>query len=193
MVITAVSAYGCHQFVGFTISSWYGKMAADVLSFFLNHTDSTTLAQAVFLANQLLIEKTLSIDPHLLQVRVNGQTIDAEFQRDLVASGARVADDQVRDAVGLVLERDALVFFGDPARPAIVSSSRRRAPLAVTRGEDGALCLSAVTDFSGAAAILFPEHQGEIRSLPKGSVQTESFILFPSVKLNQGETLCLKP
>ncbi len=193
MVITAVSAYGCHQFVGFTISSWYGKMAANVLSFFLNHTDSTTLAQAVFLANQLLIEKTLSIDPHLLQVRVNGQTIDAEFQRDLVASGARVADDQVRDAVGLVLERDALVFFGDPARPAIVSSSRRRAPLAVTRGEDGALCLSAVTDFSGAAAILFPEHQGEIRSLPKGSVQTESFILFPSVKLNQGETLCLKP
>lgn len=193
MVITAVSAYGCHQFVGFTISSWYGKMASDVLRFFLNHTDSTTLAQAVFLANQLLIEKTLSIDPRLLQVRVNGQNIDAEFQRDLVASGVRVANDQARDAVGLVLERDALVFFGDPARPAIVSSERQRAPLTVTRDKDGALSLSASSDFSGAAAILFPEYQGELRSLPKGAVQTESFILFPSVKLDQGETLCLKP
>lgn len=193
MVITAVSAYGCHQFVSSTISSWYGKMATDVLRFFFDHTETTTLAQAVFLANQLLIEKTLSIDPRLLQVRVNGQTVGAEFQRDLLASGVQVTNDQARDAAGLVLERDALVFFGDPARPAVVSSARRRAPLAVTKGEDGVLCLSAESDFSGAAAILFPEHKGEIRSLPKGSVQTENFILFPSIKLNQGETLCLKP
>lgn len=189
MVITAVSGYGCHQFVGFTIPSWYGEMAANLLHFFLDHTDDTTLAQAVFLANQLLIARTISLNPRLMQVHLNGQTIDAEFQRDMLASGVRTTSEQARDAAGLVLERDALVFYGDPARPAIVSSSHQRAPLTVARQKNGFARLTANRDFSGPAALPLPTQESPEMELPQGAVKVANFLLFPNLTLKKDESL----
>lgn len=187
MVITAVSAYGCHQFVGMTLPSWYGATAKNVLHFFMEHTDRTTLAEAVFLANQLLIAKTLSIDPRLLDVQLQGQGIGAQLQSDLNASGVRVSGEQAQDVAGMVLERDALVFYGDPARPAIITSARKHAPLELVSTPVPAL--RAERDFTGPAAIIFPKRQDEptIPTAEQDCIRTENFLLYPHLELKAGE------
>ena len=191
MVITAISAYGCHQFVGLTIPSWYGEAAAALRHFFLNHTDDTSLAQAVFLANQLTIAKTLRMDPRLMQVQLNEDEIGPELQRDMINCGVRLSAELARDAVGLVLERDAVVFYGDPARPALVGSSRKHAPLSISRGADGSTSLRAAQDFSGAAGVILPtrgsQHTPRENS-NKDAVVADDFILLPNVALKRGET-----
>lgn len=192
LAVTAISAYGCHQFVGSTLPSWYGEAAAAVCHFFLNHTDDTTLAQAVFLSNQLLIAKTLAVDPQLMKVEPNGEEIGPELQRDILNSGVRLTADRARDAAGLVLERDALVFYGDPARPALVSCTRKHAPLSVTRADDGSVSLRAEQNYSGPAAILLRSCGKQVSSptfSTKNAIVTSDFILLPEVSLKKGEML----
>ena len=190
MVITAMSAYGCNQFVGYTVPSWYGEGGWGTLELFMGNTDGTTLAEAFFLNNQFLLHKTLQLDPKLLSVQFNEPQIGPALQRDLQNAQLTLRRDQHKDALGLVHDRDTLAFFGDPAWVATVDSAHEHAPLSIQWQSDKHCTLTANMDYSGRAAIWFPHaaigHSSTGCDLP-GAVFTNDFILIPELKLKKGE------
>ncbi len=196
MPVTAISAYGCNQFVGYTATSWHGEAAGVLLHLFMNHTNETTLAEAFYLSNQLLIEKTLRLCPDLLHVRSRENELGPALQQDLLAANIRLTSQQAHDAVGLVQERDLLAFYGDPAWPALVDSSHIAAPLNVEWGEEQILRITARRDYSGPVALRYPS--GKERGawadckLDDATV-TDDFILIPFLSLKAGEKKELQP
>ena len=194
MVVTAMSAYGCNQFVGYTVPSWYGEGGWGTLGLFMGNTDGTTLAQAFFLNNQFLLHKTMQLDPKLMNVQFNEAQIGPILQRDLQNAGLSVTREQSRDALGLVHDRDTLAFFGDPAWAAVVDSSHEHAPLSISWQGDAQCTLTAHADYKGRAAIWFP-HAGIGRAATgcdaPGAVFTNDFILIPELNLKAGEELII--
>ena len=195
MVITAMSAYGCNQFIGYTVPSWYGESGWGTLHFFLGHTDDTTLAQAFFLNNQFLLEKTMRLDPKLLSVHFNEPEIGPALRRDLINAGITITREQQKDAVGLVHDRDTLAFFGDPAWAAVIDSSHEHAPLAIDWQGDSQCTITARVDYSGRAAIWFP-HGGIGRAAggcdAADAIFTNDFILIPQLNLKAGEVKTIR-
>ena len=195
MVITAASAYGCNQFVGYTVPSWYGEGGWGTLELFMGNTDGTTLAEAFFLNNQFILHKTMQLDPKLMNVQFNEAQIGPILQRDLQQAGLTLRKDQAKDALGLVHDRDTLAFFGDPAWAAVVDSSHAHAPLSISWQGDSQCTITAQSDYSGRAAIWFP-HAGIGRSATgcdaPGAVFTNDFILLPKVELKAGEKLIIR-
>ena len=193
MVITALSAYTCNQFVGYTVPSWYGAAGWGTLEFFMGNTDNTTLAEAFFLNNQFILHQTLSMDPALLKVEFNEAQLGALLQRDLLASGVKIQSKQARDAIGLIHDRDTLAFYGDPAWAALVDHSHAHAPLRISWQADRCT-LTANADYSGKAAIWYPSAEyGRMAvscDLP-GAVITNDFILIPAISLKAGESVTI--
>ena len=195
MVITAMSAYGCNQFVGYTVPSWYGEGGWGTLELFMGNTDGTTLAQAFFLNNQFILHKTMQLEPKLMSIQFNEPQIGPILQRDLQNARLALRREQGKDAMGLVHDRDTLAFFGDPAWVATVDSSHQHAPLELSWQGDLQCTLTAHADYSGRAAIWFP-HAGIGRAaigcdLP-GAVFTNDFILIPELTLKAGEKIIIR-
>ena len=192
MVITAISAYRCNQFVGYTVPSWYGEAGWGTLALFMGNTDNTTLAEAFFLNNQFIIEKTRRIDERLLGVHFNEPELGPALQRDLISSGVDIKSKQARDAVGLVHDRDTLAFYGDPGWAALVDHSHAHAPLRISWQDDSACTLTANTDYTGRVAIWFPKAsigRGATGCNINNALTTNDFILIPNISLKAGESL----
>ncbi len=196
MPITAISAYHCNQFVGYTATSWHGEAARVLIQLFMNHTNEITLAEAFYLSNQLLIEKTQRLCPDLLRVHFEENELGPALQRAMLTSNIRLTPQQAQDAVGLVQERDLLVFYGDPAWPVFVDSTHTPAPLSVDWKEPQLVSITARQDYSGPVALRFPDssmrEEWKERQI-KDAIITEDFILLPSVTLKAGETTYLRP
>lgn len=194
MVITALSAYTCNQFVGYTVPSWFGEAGWGTLGTFMGNTDNTTLAEAFFLNNQFIIQKTLSLDPRLLTVHFNEPELGPALQRDLIRAGIDLKSNRARDAVGLVHDRDTLAFYGDPGWAALVDHSHAHAPLKIDWQDDTTCTLTANSDYTGRAAIWFPRaaigRNANGCDLP-GAVFTNDFILIPSISLKSGESITI--
>ena len=129
MAITALSAYTCNQVVGYTVPSWYGAGGWGTLGTFVGVEENTTLAQAWYLNNQFILHNTTKIDPRLLNVRFDGESMDYRFQASVMRSGVRFTDhDTAHNALGLVHDRDVVAFYGDPAWSATIDSAHAKRP-----------------------------------------------------------------
>jgi zinc protease len=73
MCVTALSAYTCNQVVGYTVPSWYGEGGWGTLGTFFGNTAGTSLAEAWFLNNQFLLNRTQELEPKLMNVTFNGE------------------------------------------------------------------------------------------------------------------------
>ena len=195
MVVTALSAYGCRQFVGYTVPSWYGEAGWGTLSLFMGNSDNTTLAEAFFLNNQFIIARTIKIDPKLLNIRFDEDRMGPALQRSVLDSGVSIPGSLAKTAIGLVHDRDTLAFYGDPGWPALVDHSHAHAPLAIHWENDSTCTLTAQTDYAGRAAIWFPS--ARIGRLHSGcdapdAIYTNDFILLPHIDLKAGSRLTIK-
>lgn len=130
MVITALSAYGCNQVVGYTVPTWYGKGGWGALSLFFSNHDASSFAEAWYLNNQFVLHETQKRFPKLLGVEFNGmdmrsiQEKDPGFLPAMTAANEGVGKDQM----GLVHDRDVVAFYGDPAWVARLDESRMKSP-----------------------------------------------------------------
>jgi len=191
MVVTALSAYGCNQFVGYTVPSWYGAGGWGTLSCFFENTDGTTLAEAWFLNNQFLLARTQEIDPRLLQAEFNEPAIGPGLERSLRESQARLVPEQLQDAVGLVHDRDTVAFYGDPAWSATLDDSHAQAPYRVEWHNSGSFTITANRNHKGRCAIWFPTAETGKQASgcdAKDAVYTNDFILFPHLEMKKGES-----
>ena len=196
MAVTALSGYTCNQVVGYTVPSWYGEGGWGTLGTFMGNTDGTTLAEAWFLNNQFLLNRTMQLHPRLLNVKFNSpQFSPAELIPQLIDQKIMVEENTVKDALGLVHDRDVVAFYGDPAWQAVVDSSHAKAPFAINWQSPKNFTITANYDTKERCAVWFPSAEtGKDATgcnVP-GAVFTNDFILFPTLELKKGESLSVE-
>ena len=193
MAVTALSAYTCNQVVGYTVPSWFGEGGWGTLGTFMGNTSGTSLAEAWFLNNQFLLNRTRQLHPALLEVQFNSpQFSPAEIIPQLMEREIPVAEETAKDILGLVHDRDVVAFYGDPAWRAAVDESNAKAPYTLTWESPKRFTITANHDTKERCAVWFPTAEtgrGATGCSAPGAVFTNDFILFPTLELKQGETL----
>ncbi len=193
MAVTALSAYTCNQVIGYTVPSWYGKGGWGTLSLFFENTDGTSLAEAWYLNNQFILEETQRLAPGLLQLHFNDDELSSAFLNQALPAivGLGLTQEQAKDALGLVHDRDVVAFYGDPAWRASVDSSHCPRPFRVEWHGEKSFTITANSDRKGRAAIWFPTAatgKGATGCDAPGALFTNDFILFPELEMKKGET-----
>lgn len=191
MAVTALSAYTCNQVVGYTVPSWYGAGGWGTLGSFVDMSDETTLAEAWYLNNQFILHNTQKISPALLNVVFNGEGIDYNFHRSIMQSGVPVNENNFRDVLGLVYDRDVVAFYGDPAWSATVDNSKSPRALSIQWQGDKTVTITANRDYKGRLGVWFPTPatgKDATGCDAPDAVYTDDFIIFPELELKKGET-----
>lgn len=193
MAVTALSAYTCNQFVGYTVPSWFGEAGWGTLSCFFDNTDGTSLAEAFFLNNQFLLDKSMRLDPKSLDIEFDDSSRFAELMTDIRNAGLSLkSGDDVKQIVGLIHDRDVLAFYGDPAWSATVDSSHSARPFRIEWQDAKTFTITANDDHKGRCAVFFPTAETGYNAQGcnvENAVLTNDFILFPELDLHKGESL----
>ncbi|OCA02102.1 peptidase m16 domain [Akkermansia glycaniphila] len=198
MAVTALSGYGCNQATGYTVPSWYGKSGWGTLGLFFNNHDASNLAEAWYLNNQFILDRTIREFPKLMNVQFNGVDIntslrqDQEFIKGIVQAGYGMG----QDPLGLVHDRDVMAFYGDPKWVARLDESHAKSPWHVTWQKNG-LTVTANRDQKGEFAVWLPARtdyksatvtvNGQEKPIGEIGVLTNDFILLRELDLKKGE------
>ncbi len=196
MCVTALSAYTCNQVVGYTVPSWYGEGGWGTLNTFLGNTSDTSLAEAWFLNNQFILHKSMQLDPKLLNVQFNDEALSINsLIGQLMRHRIRISNDNAKDILGLVHDRDVVAFFGDPAWRALLDESHAQSPYTITWQDDKHFTITANHDTTDRCAIWFPTAatgQGATTCSLPGAIFTNDFILIPNLNLAKGQSLTVE-
>jgi zinc protease len=99
--------------LGYTVNTWYGYAGWGCLDYFVEQPGRFTLAEA-FLANQAaLIHRLQTYFPELVEAAFDPLSKAKPVIK--VNTAARAAGLNEQDGLGLLYDRDALAFYGDPA------------------------------------------------------------------------------
>ena len=191
MAVTALSAYTCNQVVGYTVPSWYGAGGWGTLSCFFDSANGTPFSHAWYINNQFILANTQKIDPKLLNVQFNGEQIDLQLQNDVFRCGAALTQENAKDALGYVHDRDVVAFYGDPAWSASLDCSKAPCPFTIEWKNAKEFTVTANMDHKGRLGVWFPTAatgQDAKESNVEGAIVTDDFILIPEIQLKKGES-----
>ncbi len=194
MAVTAASAYGCNQIVGYTVPSWYGDGGWGTLNSFFSSYEGISLSHAWYLNNQFILKKSLDLNPKILDAEFNDEEIKKgeSIAQSLFEVGVPVEEINM-DAVGVVHDRDVVAFYGDPMWVAQLDAEHAPTGLDMDDYQGGnEITLSASADFNGRFAYWFPKRRAFTTCNVEGAVVTNDFILLPTLKLKKGEELIIK-
>jgi len=110
MALAFLHSVGVYQMMGYTVPTWYGYAGWGVLDYFVEQPGRFTLAEAFFANQQALVHRLAVYFPELVQASAAGRG-----QRVDLSAAAREAGLSAQDGAGLVYDRDAVAFYGDPA------------------------------------------------------------------------------
>ena len=113
MALAYMNSAGVAQMVGYTVNTWYGYAGWGCLDYFVEQPGRFSLAEA-FVANEnALIHRLKTFFPDLVDADVdqNGRP----STNIVVGAKAKAAGLTAQDCRGLLYDRDALAFYGDPA------------------------------------------------------------------------------
>lgn len=202
MVITALSAYGCNQVIGYTVPTWYGKGGWGTLDLFFNNHEGTTFAKSWYLNNQFILHETNKRFPDLMKVSFNARDMqsaqkeDSGFMKAVSESSYGVGKDQM----GLVHDRDVVAFYGDPAWVASLDETHGKSPWRVQWNDESApesgFLITANRRHKGRFSVWFPrrieekeaflmigEEKYPVRDV---GLLTNDFILIDALELEKG-------
>jgi len=201
MAVTALSSGGFNQLVGYTVTTWFGRMGWGTLGRFQG-SQRPTLAEAFFLNNQALLDESERRYPGLLDVQIAS---DAPFfptvqSRAMMTRFKQAGIEKLdRDALGLLHDRDTVAFFGDPRWEARMPQDGD-APIRVSveqgrRGAELTIRTSAAFKAGGGFDVIFQ------RPIPQASIEgvegwelrlTDDFLLVRSSDLVPSETRTIR-
>lgn len=180
---------GAYQFVGYTVLTWFGRGGWGTRDIFFRSPGRFSLAEAFFLNNQHIVHHLQTKYP--AQADVNFPTYDMQKYRGLLGTLARRyglirKGKLLKDAMGMLWDRDTVALYGDPAWQARLA----RAPHAWSqnlsvKGRAHTLTLRANRDgkWPGAPVSAFLPHRVRNVKVRKGAelkpVITDNFILVP--------------
>ena len=129
MVMTALGFGKVNQFVGYIATTWFGEIGWDTWKYF--GTDRLPLNESYYFANQFLLKKLTDIllnqsDFHpVVEDAESYNRIIREIRRFEFKVARRPEDGQ--QLMGMLWDRDATCFWGDPAQEYALPASVARA------------------------------------------------------------------
>jgi len=201
MVVSALSAGGVRQFVGYVVPTWFGRGGWGVLEMWQGNRGAMSLADAMFLNQNKVIDETMRRFPKAMDVVFDSDDIevglrDPKFGKQLQAleqSGVKVE----KDLVGLVHDRDVVALWGDPKWEATFKPETGRAfKTDWSRDADGSqvLKIESSKDLETEVTCFLPERvkapklEGPVGTTDD-AVVADDFLLFRKLKLKAGEPL----
>jgi zinc protease len=111
--------------IGYVVSTWYGKGGWGTRDYFFGNPGRYTLTEAFYFNNQTLTHQLETRFPKTARTEFNEWNIEGNPRLigKLAASlGYRSWNNDVKDNVGLLWDRDTVAFYGDPAWEARLAS-----------------------------------------------------------------------
>ena len=207
MVVSALSAAGFRQFVGYVVPTWYGRAGWGTFSLWQGSQGGLSLSEAFFLNTQTLIDETITRFPGAEKINFDAEDIETGLKSDrgfmeglsrLIPKLKPSKSDQ-KDLLGLIHDRDVLAFWGDPLWEARFDPTLKPHPVKSswqTSADSLTLTLTASADFKGAYPLWLPKRiKSASLTIPDGvkldALATDDFILIRKLTLKQGETIIL--
>ena len=200
MVVTALSAGGVRQLVGYTVTTWYGNMGWGSFGRFLGCRGRNTFAESFFFTNQALLDDSLRRDPKMLEVEFNDADIQAAQRNPAFAEALQRAGLKVdKDVLGLIHDRDVVAFYGDPRWEARIDGQAHPPALRVTARKSATgldLQLEAGPDYTGDGFDWFFPSVIPAPKLEDGAdidaLLTDDFLMVRKTPLKPGEKRILR-
>lgn len=137
MALAWLKSAGVRQMLGYTVPTWYGYSGWGCLDYFVEQPGRYSFAEA-YLANQhATIHRLETCFPEVAREKLGGPN-DAMKLRSKVrgTAAAKRLGLGLQDGIGLVFDRDAVAFYGDPAWDAHMADGKLAYGQSLTE-EDG--------------------------------------------------------
>ena len=121
MALAFMNSAGVNQMLGYTVNTWYGYAGWGCLDYFVEQPGRFTLAEAFFANEAALINRLQVYFPELVEAAFDPLSKVTPVIK--VSAAARAAGLTEQDGLGLLYDRDALAFYGDPAWAARLAPS----------------------------------------------------------------------
>lgn len=113
MVTSWIHSGGAHQFVGYTVPTWFGFMGWGALSLFTETPGQYSLTEAFHFNNIRNVMRLRSEYPLFAEINLMNYTMDKLPDVSYWQLGAGMNEEVNR--LGLLFDRDVVAFYGDPA------------------------------------------------------------------------------
>ena len=136
MALAFMNSAGVRQMIGYTVPTWYGYAGWGCLDYFVEQPGRYTFAEA-FAANEIaLVHRLEAYFPELVPVETPpGAFLHSRIE---VGAAAKSAGLSAQDGMGLLHDRDVVVFYGDPAWEARLAAGKLAYEQTLTQRDDGA-------------------------------------------------------
>ncbi len=116
MALAWLKSAGVRQMLGYTVPTWYGYAGWGCLDYFVEQPGRYSFSEAYFANQHALIHRLETCFPEIARMALDDPN-DAGKMRPKIKGtpAAKVAGLNAQDGVGLLFDRDAVVFYGDPA------------------------------------------------------------------------------
>jgi zinc protease len=102
--------------LGYTVPTWYGYAGWGCLDYFVEQPGRFSFSEAYFANQHALIHRLETYFPEIAGVVLDDPNDAGKLRAKIKGTPAsRAAGLGAQDAVGLLFDRDAVVFYGDPA------------------------------------------------------------------------------
>ena len=116
MALAWLKSAGVRQMLGYTVPTWYGYAGWGCLDYFVEQPGRYSFSEAYFANQHALIHRLETCFPEIAGVVLDNPNDAGEMRPRIKGNpAAKAAGLGVQDAVGLLFDRDAVVFYGDPA------------------------------------------------------------------------------
>ncbi|MBL9148095.1 MAG: hypothetical protein JNM94_05310 [Phycisphaerae bacterium] len=122
---TLIEDFGVRAHVGYVVVTWFGRGGWGTLSWFTDEPGRFTLNEAWFLNNQMIVDELVRRYPDFVSTTFDGWLEDKpEVFAAAVAKAATekgIAGEDLKTLIGLLWDRDAVSYVGDPTWDARVA------------------------------------------------------------------------
>jgi zinc protease len=116
MALAWLKSAGVRQMLGYTVPTWYGYAGWGCLDYFVEQPGRFSFSEAYFANQHALIHRLETCFPEIARVALKDPNEAGKMRKKIKGNAAaRLAGLKAQDAVGLLFDRDAVVFYGDPA------------------------------------------------------------------------------
>ena len=185
---------GAYQFVGYTVLTWFGRGGWGTRDMFFRAPGRFSLAEAFYLNNQHIVHHLQT--KHPTKAGIDLPVYDLRKYRGLLGilarrygllrKGKNGQTELVKDAMGMLWDRDTVAFYGDPGWRAVLGARPSAWSQDITvKGRLYTLRLHANRDgaWPGAPVSAFLPHRVRNVKVRQGAehepVITDNFILVP--------------
>jgi len=116
MALAWLKSAGVCQMLGYTVPTWYGYAGWGCLDYFVEQPGRFSFSEAYFANQHALIHRLETCFPEIARVALKDPNEAGKMRTKIKGNAqAKLAGLEAQDAVGLLFDRDAVVFYGDPA------------------------------------------------------------------------------